>query len=158
MNSHVLKVVEEISRGIVALAQFVIDNDTVGVNRKTGRNTLKDSTLIKNADSRISFGSNSDNVVIELLLGNYINYIEKGRRPGKMPPISALKEWAQSRGISTDNSTLFAIANAIKRDGIEGRPVLATLEHEIENSFENEWYDKLFEAMTSELNKYFDGK
>lgn len=156
MTDHVLKVVEEISRDIVALAQFILDNDSTGVNNKTGKNTLKDSVMIKDADSRISFGSNGDNVVIELLFNNYIDYIEKGRRPGKMPPISALKEWAQSRGISTDNSTLFAIANAIKRDGIEGRPVLATLEREIENSFENEWYDKLFEAMTSELNKYFD--
>ncbi|MDR1091325.1 MAG: hypothetical protein LBL79_09640 [Prevotella sp.] len=156
MNNHVLKVVEEISRDIVALAQFVLDNDSIGVNRKTGRNTLKDSIMIKDADSRISFGSNGDNAVIEILFNNYIDYIEKGRSPGKMPPISALKEWAQSRGISTGNSTLFAIANAIKRDGIEGRPILATLEREIEISFENEWYDKLFEAMTSELNKYFD--
>ncbi|GAB6007505.1 hypothetical protein [Dysgonomonas reticulitermitis] len=133
----------------MALAQFVLDNDSAGVNSKTGRNTLKDSALVKDVGSRISFGNNGDNVVIELLFNNYIDYIEKGRRPGKMPPISALKEWAQSRGISTDNSTLFAIANAIKRDGIEGRPVLATLEREIENSFENEWYDKLFEAMTN---------
>lgn len=149
MNDHVLKVVEEISRDMMALAQFVLDNNSAGVNSKTGRNTLKDSVLVKDVGSRISFGGNGDNVVIELLFNNYIGYIEKGRRPGKMPPISALKEWAQSRGISTDNATLFAIANAIKRDGIEGRPVLATLEREIENSFENEWYDKLFEAMTN---------
>lgn len=156
MNTHVLKVVEEISRDIVALAQFVLDNDSVGVNKKTGKNTLKDSLLIKNVEPRVSFGSNGDNVVIEVLFNNYIDYIEKGRRPGKMPPVSALKEWAQSRGIPTDNGTLYAIANAIKRDGIEGRPILATLEREIENKFENEWADKLFEAMTEELTKYFD--
>ncbi len=156
MTDHMLKVVEEISRDIVALAQFVIDNDSIGMNKKTGKNTLKDSLLIRDVDSRISFGGNGDNVVIEVLFNNYIDYIEKGRRPGTMPPVSALKEWAQSRGIPTDNGTLFAIANAIKRDGIEGRPILATLEREIENSFESEWADKLFEAMTSELNKYFD--
>ena len=156
MNNHVLKVVEEISRDIVALAQFVLDNDSIGMNSKTGKNTLKDSLLIKDVDSRVSFGSSGDNAVIEVLFNNYIDYIEKGRRPGTMPPVSALKEWAQSRGIPTDNGTLFAIANAIKRDGIEGRPILATLEHRIEDSFENDWYDKLFEAMASELTKYFD--
>lgn len=156
MTDHVLKVVEEIGRDIVALAQFVIDNDSIGVNKKSGKNTLKDSLLMRDVDSRVSFGSNGDNVVIEVLFNNYIDYIEKGRRPGKMPPVSALKEWAQSRGIPTDNGTLYAIANAIKRDGIEGRPILATLEQRIEDSFENNWADKLFDAMTSELNTYFD--
>ena len=156
MTDHVLKIVEEIGRDIVALAQFVIDNDSVGVNKKAGKNTLRDSLLIRDVDSRVSFGGNGDNVVIEVLFNNYIDYIEQGRRPGTMPPVSALKEWAQSRGIPTDNGTLFAIANAIKRDGIEGRPILATLEREIENSFENDWADKLFEAMTAELTEYFN--
>lgn len=156
MTDHVLKVVEEIGRDIVALAQFVIDNDSIGMNKKSGKNTLKDSLLIQDVDSRVSFGSNGDNVVIEVLFNNYIDYIEKGRRPGKMPPVSALKEWAQSRGIPTDNGTLYAIANAIKRDGIEGRPILATLEQRIEDSFENDWADKLFDAMISELNEYFN--
>lgn len=156
MTDHVLKVVEEIGRDIVALAQFVIDNDSIGMNKKFRKNTLKDSLLMRDVDSRVSFGSNGDNVVIEVLFNNYIDYIEKGRRPGKMPPVSALKEWAQSRGIPTDNGTLYAIANAIKRDGIEGRPILATLEQRIEDSFENDWADKLFDAMISELNEYFN--
>ena len=156
MTDHVLKIVEEIGRDIVALAQFVIDNDSIGVNKKAGKNTLRDSLLIRDVDSRVSFGGNGDNVVIEVLFNNYIDYIEKGRRPGTMPPVSALKEWAQSRGIPTDNGTLFAIANAVKRDGIEGRPILATLEREIENSFENDWADKLFDAMTAELTEYFN--
>ncbi len=156
MTDHVLKIVEEIGRDIVALAQFVIDNDSIGVNKKAGKNTLRDSLLIRDVDSRVSFGGNGDNVVIEVLFNNYIDYIEKGRRPGTMPPVSALKEWAQSRGIPTDNGTLFAIANAVKRDGIEGRPILATLEREIENSFENDWADKLFDSMTAELTEYFN--
>lgn len=156
MTDHVLKVVEEIGRDIVALAQFVIDNDSIGMNKKSRKNTLKDSLLMRDVDSRVSFGSNGDNVVIEVLFNNYIDYIEKGRRPGKMPPVNALKEWAQSRGIPTDNGTLYAIANAIKRDGIEGRPILATLEQRIEDSFENDWADKLFDAMISELNEYFN--
>lgn len=156
MTNQVLKIVEEIGRDIVALAQFVIDNDSIGMNKKTGRNTLKDSLLIRDVDSRFSFGGNGDNVVIEVLFNNYVDYIEKGRHPGKMPPVSALKEWAQSRGIPTDNGTLYAIANAIKRDGIEGRPILATLEQRIEDNFENDWADKLFEAMRSELNEYFN--
>jgi len=156
MNTNLLRVVEEIRLDILALSQFVLDNDSVGVNKKTGRNTLKDSLLLKDMDTRVSFGDNGSNVVIEILFNNYVEYIEKGRAPGKMPPISALREWAIARNIPDDNDTLYAIANAIKRDGYEGRPIIATLEKEIENCFENEWYDKIFEAMTSELTKYFN--
>ena len=51
MTDHVLKIVEEIGRDIVALAQFVIDNDSVGVNKKAGKNTLRDSLLIRDVDA-----------------------------------------------------------------------------------------------------------
>lgn len=153
MNTETLRLIEEIKNDIVRLAQMVMADDSIGTNKKTGTNTLKDSLLSKEVQASVTVG---DNIVIEVLLNNYVEYVEKGRAPGKMPPISALREWAIARNIPDDNDTLYAIANAIKRDGYEGRPIVATLEKEIENRFENEWYDKLFEAMTTELTKYFN--
>lgn len=153
MNPETIKVVEEIGREIIRLAELILENDSISANRKTGKNSLKDSMLKKSIHSSITIGGN---IVIETFFNNYVEYIEKGRTPGKMPPISALREWAIARNIPGNNSTLYAIANAIKRDGYKGRPILATLEREIENHFENEWYDRLFEAMTNELTKYFD--
>lgn len=152
MNTEITKVIEEISREIVLLAQQIMDDDSIAANRKTDKNTLKDSLLKSNIRSSVTIG---DNIVIETFFDNYIEYIENGRTPGTMPPVSALREWALRRNIPADNDTLFAIATAIKRDGYEGRPILATLDREIENRFENEWYDKIFEVLTAELTEYF---
>lgn len=147
------KVIEAIGQDIIIVARKVMENDSIGTNPKTGNNTLKNSTLIQN----ISLSAEGDdNIVIKTLFDNYIQYIENGRAAGTMPPISALEAWAKQRGIPTDNGTLYAIANAIKRDGIAARPILSTLEKEIEQRFEDQWADQLFEALTTKLTKYFN--
>jgi hypothetical protein len=51
---------------------------------------------------------------------------------------------------------LWAISTAIWRDGHTGRPILAVLEKEIEEAFEKEYFDKIFESLISELNKFFN--
>lgn len=153
MIPELSKVIEAIGQDIISLAHKVMENDSIATNPKTGNNTLKNSTLIKN----ISFSAEGENdIVIRTFFDNYVQYIEQGRAAGKMPPISALEAWAKQRGIPTDNGTLYAIANAIKRDGIAARPILATLEREIEQRFEQQWADQLFEALTTELTKYFN--
>jgi hypothetical protein len=71
----------------------------------------------------------SDGGAIITLNGNdYITYVDKGRKPGKYAPTSALKEWIKTKGIATDDGKVTAIAyainNKIKRQGIKPRPVL----------------------------------
>lgn len=153
MTPQLHKVIEAIGQDIVLIAQQVADNDSIATNAKTGNNTLKNSSLIKN----VSFVAQTDgNIVIRALFDNYIEHIENGRAAGTMPPISALEVWAKKRGIPTDNGTLYAIANAIRRDGIAPRPILSALEEEIERRFEQEWADQLLEALTTEITKYFN--
>lgn len=145
MTDNVLKVMQAFADDVQKAAQTVL-----------ARYDLKDSNLAKSMkiDTRISDGS----VVMEMLFDNYISYIEQGRKPkqGKQPPIDALRDWALERGIPTDNSTLFLISRAIWRDGHEARPILATLEEEIEKLFDDKWADQLQEAITEELTKYFN--
>lgn len=153
MNEATIKVIEEIANDILRLAKLVIDN--VGVNAKTGKNTLKESALKRDLKIEANI---SEPVIINALFNNYVSFLEWDRPPnyGKMPPIDSLRDWALSRGISTDNSTLFAIAKAIQRDGHEGRPILATLDVEIEKAFDNGLFDKLFEAIIDEITKFFN--
>jgi hypothetical protein len=73
----------------------------------------------------------TDDGGIVVLNGNdYITYIDKGRKPGKYAPTTALKEWIKAKGIAVDakkvNSIAFAINNKIKKKGIKARPVLET--------------------------------
>jgi hypothetical protein len=46
-------------------------------------------------------------------------WVERGRRPGKQPPIAAIRGWALERGL-----TPFLVARAIGRRGIRARPFL----------------------------------
>ena len=46
-------------------------------------------------------------------------YVEKGRRPGKPPPVSAIEPWARRRGANP-----FLVARAIGRRGTKPRPFL----------------------------------
>jgi len=52
----------------------------------------------------------------------YFNVIEKGRLPGKMPPLSDIVQWVKSKGLP--EAAAFPIAKNIGRYGIKPRPVL----------------------------------
>ncbi len=49
----------------------------------------------------------------------YGYWVEKGRRPGKMPPVSAIEPWARRHGVNA-----FMVARAIGRRGTTPRPFL----------------------------------
>lgn len=156
MDTAITKAMEAIAADVLKLSQTILSDRNIGTNTKTGKNTLKNSALEDSV--RVEIRKMGESVVIETLFDNYISYIEQGRKPrtGKQPPIDALRDWALSRGIPTDNSTLFLIGRAIWRDGYEGRPVLATLEEEIEKQWDGKWADMLFDTIMDELNKYFE--
>ena len=142
---------------IVLLAQQIMQDNGVGVNPKTGRNTLRESTLQRQIESEVETFADG-NIVIRTLFGNYIRYIEQGRAPkqGKMPPIDALRNWALEKGLPADNNTLWAIAYAIWRDGYAGRPVLALLEKEIDRKWNDRWADELSQSLIAEIDRMFD--
>lgn len=156
MDKNILIVINAIADDILELSKSIFDRNDIGTNRKTGKNTLKESAL---SDSiKVEVSNMGESVVIRALFDNYIDYIENGRKPqsGKQPPIDALRDWALERGIPTDNSTLFLIGRAIWRDGYQGRPVLFTLEEEIDKLMDEKWADRLLESLTKELEKQFD--
>ncbi len=154
MTPALKKAIDQITNEIAILAGDIFKDDKISRNPKVNKNTLRE----KAKDVNVSWRAANGNIVIEAYFDNYITFLEKGRAPrkGKFPPLDELRDWALSRNIPSDNSTLFLIARAIWRDGHEGRPILATLEERIDSKFETEWYDQLFEATIDELNKYFN--
>jgi len=143
MTPVLIKVVEAIAQDVLTLVHLILDENGVG-----------DSLINEAVEVKVD---QCDNPVIRVLFDDYITYIDAGRKPrsGNMPPISALRDWAQRKGIPTDNQTLFLISRAIWENGITGRPILATLESEIERSFENKWADSLMAAIIKEVDNLF---
>lgn len=156
MNTQLISLaIQRIAADLVALAQTVLEDDSVGVNIKVGRNTLKDSALHDDIARAVEA---TGDPVITALFNNYVVYLEwdRPKEYGKRPPIDVLKDWAAKNGIPTDSGTLWAISNAIWRDGHKGRPIFATLDKEVEEIFSGDWSDKLFNSLTSDLDNLFN--
>lgn len=146
-----------IADDVLALAHLILEDDSISTNVKIGENTLRDSALNHDLAVRLS-ETGRDDTIIRALFNNYVGYIEWDRPPeyGTKPPIDALKGWAEKNGIPTDAGTLWAISTAIWRDGHEGRPIFATLDKELDGLYMNDWADKLFNAVTQQLDNYFN--
>ena len=147
-----LEVAGVIAKDVVSLIRQVMEGET-GINRKVGINTLKDSELFKSVRA-----SASGDIVIDLLLNDYIIYVESGRRKGaKMPPPDAIASWCKRKGLPSDNNTVWAICKAISRDGIAPRPVIATAFDLMDSDeWSGRWLDMVFEEITKVLDNYFN--
>lgn len=123
------------------------------VNDKVGRNTIApDSNIFKEM-----YAKASGNIVIQLLLNDYVQYIESGRKAGsKFPPIQPIVQWAKKRGIPTDNSTIFIIRRAIAEDGIRPRPFMYKVLETIDKKWEGEWSSELFNELTKIIDEFFN--
>lgn len=149
--------INRIADDLLALAALVLEDDSVGVNYKVGKNTLRNSTLKGDLAARIG-QTNGEDPVIQALFNHYVVYLEWDRPPeyGKKPPISALKDWAAKNGIPTDADTLYAISYAIWRDGHKGRPIFATMDANLDALFINDWADELRDAILEDLDELFN--
>lgn len=147
------RIMQEFGNDIAKLVRMVMESN-VGINGKVGKNTLKDSDIYR----ELSVYATSDgDLVMDIMLNDYIQYIENGRRKGaKMPPVEPIVRWCREKGIPTDNSTIFLIRRAISRDGIEPRPIMAKVFEEMDNTWDNGWADRLFDVIMEQLNKFFN--
>lgn len=149
---EISKIVMEFSKEIMDIVRVVMESNLLD-NHKVGRNTIIGSDIYKNLQV---ISKNDGDLVFDILLNDYLTYIESGRRKGaKMPPVEPIVRWARSRGIPTDNSTIFLIRRAISRDGIRPRPFMATVMEQIDLDMPN-WYDKIFDEIMSLINDFFN--
>lgn len=63
---------------------------------------------------------NDETLNIKISAADQLMYVVRGRRPGKWPPVNAIKDWTRHRGIP--ESAAWPIAYKIFAFGIEPRP------------------------------------
>ena len=149
---EISKIVMEFSKDIMDIVRVVMESNLLD-NHKVGRNTIIGSDIYKNLQV---ITKNDGDLVFDILLNDYLTYIESGRMKGaKMPPVEPIVRWARSRGIPTDNSTIYLIRRAISRDGIAPRPFMATVMEQIDLNMEN-LYDNIFDEITKLINDFFN--
>lgn len=154
MNKDTNKIVKELAKSFLEAFRTILSTN-VGMNPKSGTNTLKDSNLSRNVKTATL--ENETDIIAELLVNDYIQYIESGRRKGaKFPPVAPIVKWCRKNGIPTDNSTVFLIRRAISRDGIAARPIMTHVYTIMDNEIEQQYFDKIFDSIIVELNKFFN--
>lgn len=141
------KIVTEFTKDIMKLVHAVIDGQEFASN-KIGSDIYKN--LQVNA-------TNDGDLVFDIILNDYLKFIESGRRKGaKFPPVEPIVKWAKKHGIPTDNGTIYLIRRAISRDGIAPRPFMDKVFADIDYVWDKDWADELFDEIMRMINDFFN--
>lgn len=153
MEESLDKVIKVIANDILEIARMILESNNL-INEKVGKNTIApDSDLYKTLQVK---ATNDGDVVFDLMLNDYLVFIESGRRAGaKFPPVEPIVRWAKKRGIPTDNNTIYLIRRAISRDGIQPRPFMAYIFEEMDDRWDSTWSDKIFDKIMEVIDNFF---
>jgi hypothetical protein len=105
-----LKDLDKLARDIGSIMQAVYSK------RKLGRTRLARNTRVVVRRGRV-----------EVLLPEYADFVDEGRKAGKRPPIAPILRWIKRNRIKSDvppKALAFAVANSIAKKGIKARPFL----------------------------------
>lgn len=80
---------------------------------------------------------------------DYWEVIEKGRKPGTLPPVQKIFDWMVKRGIPAGGGREWAVARSIQENGIRPTPILQGIMTEIRTSYTS----KLEEAIRKDLKE-----
>lgn len=114
--------------------------------------------LIDSVKSNVVVGEQSYEVT--LTLQDYWKYIEKGRKPGKFPPVGAILNWIsvkpiiprpmENGNLPSPNQLAYLIGRKIEQEGIEPHPALMTTQEELDRIY----HEKLSIALSLDVSFY----
>ena len=99
---------------------------------------------------------------VQVFMNDYWQYVNDGRRPGKMPPIDPIVDWLKFRGIQgrdkkgrfqTRRSTAFAVATNIKKFGIKPTYFFDIAIEQLSAQIDEELYEQLGLSIDDFLNQ-----
>ena len=101
-------------------------------------------TLIESV--RVELIESLEGIVIVASNLDYGQYVNDGRKPGKFPPVDALRKWVEERGLASEekevNAIAFLIGRAI-RD--QGSPTRGAYKYS-KNGKRKDWIGQVLEA------------
>lgn len=118
----------------------ILGVDSIGFITKILAENDKQVTgnLIRSLDFKII--KSIDGFLLQILAAPYFQNVDKGRRPGKMPPVRPIQKWVERRGIVIKNysskQTAFVIARSIGKKGIRPLNIMNQLTNNIINNSE----------------------
>ena len=117
-------------------------------NILSNANKISSGNLISSLSYQITY--NGSNLDIEFQMPDYGEFVDKGRKPGKQPPLSNIQQWLTIRGIP--QKAAFPIARKIGREGIKPTPFFETSI----NGGQDKLISDLEVAFTKDYEKYLE--
>ncbi len=108
------------------------------------------------------FNNNNTSFEISMEMAEYWKYVENGRKSGKFPPISAIREWVKVKPViprpyngklPTENQLAFLISRSIAKKGIRPRPIFNDSLDDVMRDFENGLEDAFTKDVENEMDK-----
>lgn len=152
MKTDLDKVIQGMAEDILNIMREIMDD-----------NDLAYSNLKKNMYTEAKI--DGDNAVLKLITAHYIYWVDQGRKPTNIPPLSKwnnpvgdITSWYQRKfGATPNNSTVWAIIQKIHKYGYEGKFFLEDFWRQAEQAtYDN--LDKLFEVIIKDLTEWFNKK
>lgn len=139
-------------------------------------NALKDKLADNNSNATGNLSRSIRSIVkfdgkwleINVNLQDYWIYVEKGRKAGRRPPISAIKQWVQvkpivpytkGKRVPTTNDLAYLIARSIGNKGIKPKPFFEVTKREfglvekVENILVGE-FSRISDDLLLEINDF----
>lgn len=132
---------------------------------KNKRNLVNDDAVASGKllnSIRYIFNKNNTSFEISMEMAEYWKYVENGRKSGKFPPISAIREWVNVKQViprpyngklPTENQLAFLIARSISKKGIRPKPIFNDTLDDAMNNFENGLEDAFTKDVENEMDK-----
>lgn len=128
-------------------------------------NIIKDDAVASGEllDSvRYIFNKKNTSFEISMEMAEYWKYVESGRKSGRFPPISAIREWVRVKPViprpyngklPTENQLAFLIARSIAENGIKPRPIFKDSLNDVMKDFESGLEDAFTKDVENEMDK-----
>lgn len=126
--------------------------DMLRILRNNGKSN---SRIYKLVNFGIVVKKNGQGYSITTGLPSYTIYLDKGRKPGKQPPMKNILEWCKRKGIN--KKWAFPIARKIGRMGLPGTGFLDPLRNfrstipELKEAFKKDIKEKISEQFKTEI-------
>jgi hypothetical protein len=107
--------------------------------------------LIKSLDFKII--KDVDGLFLSILAAPYFQYVDKGRKPGTYPPISAIRNWARIKGLP--KGAEYGIQKNIYKFGIKPTNVIRRAQLRIETfrEFQSKYEKGVVDSIVRSIKK-----
>jgi hypothetical protein len=132
-------------------------NELTAQLRKSDKNAS--GNLIRSLETKIIKTGFGTEYTLEIRGADYLEFVDRGRKPGKQPPLRAIQKWTKIKGINP--KAAYPIARSIGENGIKATNVIANSLRKVnkgralrvleEGYFD--WVDQMVDKMILNISK-----